>query len=164
MYIKMHSIRFDADQKLKNFIDTKVKKLPTVYDDILGAEVYLRLDKDSEQRENKLVEIKLEVKANRSSPKSNAAYMAIENALSLVTKHGDLPVPLHLRNAPTRLMKTLDYVKHYTYSHDGKNNFIEQEYLPDKISGNALYLPGANAREEEIRKFLKNRWGNKYNY
>ncbi|MEZ5072536.1 MAG: HPF/RaiA family ribosome-associated protein [Bacteroidales bacterium] len=62
MYIKMHSIRFDADQKLKSFIDTKVKKLPTVYDDILGAEVYLRLDKDSEQRENKLVEIKLDVK------------------------------------------------------------------------------------------------------
>lgn len=99
-----------------------------------------------------------------SSPKSNAAYLAIENALSLVTQFGDLPVPLHLRNAPTKLMKTLNYGKHYTYSHDGKDNFIGQEYLPETIAGKALYIPGANAREEEIRKFLKTRWGNKYNY
>lgn len=64
MDIKMHSIRFDADEKLISFIDTKVKKLPTVYDDILGAEIFLRLDKDTSDRENKLVEIKLEVKGN----------------------------------------------------------------------------------------------------
>lgn len=99
-----------------------------------------------------------------SSPKSNAAYMAIEDALALVEKYGDLPVPLHIRNAPTRLMKGLGYGKDYQYSHLGEGNFIEQEYLPEEIKNSKLYDPGKNAREDELRRFLKSRWGDKYNY
>jgi putative ATPase len=99
-----------------------------------------------------------------SSPKSNASYVAIEDALALVQKHGDLPVPLHLRNAPTGLMKKLGYGKDYQYSHLGKGNFLEQEYLPEKLSGTTLYNPGANAREQELRKFLSQRWNGKYGY
>jgi putative ATPase len=99
-----------------------------------------------------------------SSPKSNASYMAIEDALALVKKQGDLPVPLHIRNAPTKLMKNLDYGKGYQYAHQFDKNFIVQEYLPDAISGVKLYDPGRNAREEELRKFLKERWGEKYGY
>jgi putative ATPase len=99
-----------------------------------------------------------------ASPKSNASYMAIEEALALVQAHGDLPVPFHLRNAPTKLMKNLGYGKDYQYSHMGEGNFLEQEYLPDKIAGTKLYDPGRNAREEELRKFLKQRWKDKYGY
>ncbi len=99
-----------------------------------------------------------------SSPKSNASYMAIEEALQLVQKHGDLPVPLPIRNAPTGLMKKLGYGKDYQYSHLGTGNFLEQEYLPEKIKGTVLYNPGKNAREEELRRFLKERWKNKYGY
>lgn len=99
-----------------------------------------------------------------SSPKSNASYVAIEDALALVQKHGDLPVPLHLRNAPTGLMKKLGYGKDYQYSHLGQGNFLEQEYLPEKLSGTTLYNPGANAREQELRKFLSQRWNGKYGY
>lgn len=99
-----------------------------------------------------------------SSPKSNASYEAINNALSAVREHGDLPVPLHIRNAPTKLMKNLDYGKGYQYAHSYENNFSAQEYLPDKIAGTAFYDPGKNAREEELRKFLKARWGEKYGY
>lgn len=99
-----------------------------------------------------------------SSPKSNAAYEAIGNALAAVKQHGDLPVPLHIRNAPTKLMKDLDYGKNYQYSHLGESNFIEQEYLPPQIAGNKLYNPGNNARENELRKFLKDRWKDKYGY
>ncbi len=99
-----------------------------------------------------------------SSPKSNASYMAIGAALSAVENMGDEPVPLHLRNAPTKLMNQLGYGKNYTYSHEGKGNFIDQEYLPEKLSGTKFYDPGKNAREEEIRKFLKARWGDKYGY
>ncbi|MGN6492651.1 MAG: replication-associated recombination protein A [Agriterribacter sp.] len=99
-----------------------------------------------------------------SSPKSNASYMAINDALAAVKQHGDLPVPLHLRNAPTRLMKNLDYGKGYQYSHDYEKNFSPQEYLPDAISGTAFYSPGKNAREEELRKHLKNLWKEKYGY
>ena len=99
-----------------------------------------------------------------SSPKSNAAYEAIGNALQAVGQLGDLPVPLHIRNAPTKLMKDMDYGKNYQYSHLGKDNFIEQEYLPDKIAGTKFYEPGNNARENELRKFLKERWKEKYNY
>lgn len=98
------------------------------------------------------------------SPKSNAAYEAINRALQIVQTTGDLTVPLHIRNAPTALMKKLDYGKNYQYSHLGKDNFIEQEYLPKEITGTTLYEPGDNARENEIRKFLKERWKNKYNY
>ena len=99
-----------------------------------------------------------------SSVKSNASYEAISAALDAVSKHGDLAVPLHIRNAPTGLMKKLDYGKGYQYSHRGDGNFIEQEYLPEKISGTKFYDPGKNAREEELRKFLRDRWKDKYGY
>jgi len=99
-----------------------------------------------------------------SSPKSNASYMAISQAQSLVAQKGDLPVPLHLRNAPTRLMKQQGYSKGYQYSHDYENNFSLQEYLPDAIAGTTLYDPGKNMREEELRKFLRSRWKGKYGY
>jgi putative ATPase len=99
-----------------------------------------------------------------SSPKSNASYSAIEEALSTIRRTGDLPVPLHIRNAPTKLMKNLDYGKDYKYSHSYENNFSEQEYLPKEIAGTKFYDPGKNAREEELRKFLKNLWGEKYKY
>ncbi|MBN8720724.1 putative ATPase [Hydrobacter penzbergensis] len=99
-----------------------------------------------------------------SSVKSNAAYAAIGAASAAVQQYGDLPVPLHIRNAPTRLMKDMDYGKGYQYSHLGEGNFIEQEYLPEKIKGNKFYEPGNNARENELRKFLKERWKDKYGY
>jgi putative ATPase len=99
-----------------------------------------------------------------SSPKSNAAVAAIGAAMAAVKQFGDLPVPLHIRNAPTRLMKNLDYGKGYQYSHSYDNNFSEQEYLPEKISGTVFYEPGQNAREEELRKFLRQRWKEKYGY
>src|SRR6201995_2859386 len=99
-----------------------------------------------------------------SSAKSNASYMAIEMALGAVRSLGDLPVPLHIRNAPTRLMKNLDYGKGYQYSHSYENNFSQQEYLPDEIAGTKFYDPGRNAREEELRKWLRSLWGDKYSY
>ena len=99
-----------------------------------------------------------------TSVKSNAAYMAIDTALQTVREHGDLPVPLHLRNAPTKLMKDLQYGKNYQYSHKGEGNFIEQEYLPEKLIETVFYNPGNNAKENEIRKFLKERWKEKYKY
>jgi putative ATPase len=99
-----------------------------------------------------------------SSPKSNAAYMAINNAQSIVGKTGDLPVPLHIRNAPTGLMKNMDYGKGYKYAHDFPGNFVEQEFLPDKIAGKKLYNPGNNAAEARQREYLKNCWKEKYDY
>ena len=99
-----------------------------------------------------------------SSAKSNAAVEAIGNALAAVKKHGDLSVPLHIRNAPTRLMKQMNYGKGYEYSHSFENNFSKQEYLPSEIAGMKFFEPGKNAREEELRKFLKSLWGDKYNY
>lgn len=99
-----------------------------------------------------------------SSAKSNSATTAIGEALSAVKQHGDLPVPLHIRNAPTRLMKNLGYSKGYEYSHSYENNFSAQEYLPDAIAGTKFYDPGRNAREEELRKFLKSLWKDKYDY
>jgi putative ATPase len=99
-----------------------------------------------------------------SSVKSNAAVVAIGAALSAVQKNGDLPVPLHIRNAPTKLMKDMQYGKGYQYSHMGEGNFIEQEYLPEKIAGTTFYDPGNNARENELRKFLRERWKGKYGY
>lgn len=98
------------------------------------------------------------------SPKSNASYQAINNAQQVVAKYPNLPVPLHLRNAPTHLMKELGYGKDYNYAHNYENNFIEQEYLPDEIKNTKFYDPGKNSREEELRQFLKNRWKNKYDY
>ncbi len=99
-----------------------------------------------------------------SSPKSNASYMAINDAMATVGKTGPLPVPLHLRNAPTKLMKQLDYGKNYQYAHSFENNFVEQEFLPTNISGQKFYEPGNNARENEQRSFLKARWKEKYGY
>jgi putative ATPase len=99
-----------------------------------------------------------------TSPKSNASYMAINDALNAVRAHGDLPVPLHIRNAPTHLMKKLDYGKGYKYSHDYEGNFSSQEYLPPPLIGSKFYNPGKNAREEELRKYLKNHWKDKYGY
>ena len=99
-----------------------------------------------------------------NSPKSNASYMAINQAIDIVKKTGDLSIPLHLRNAPTKLMKDLDYGKNYKYSHSYPNNFIEQEFLPEEISGTKLYDPGMNARENNFRESLKKRWKTKYDY
>jgi len=99
-----------------------------------------------------------------SSPKSNASYMAIGKAQALVQKTGDLPVPMPVRNAPTKLMKDTGYGQGYKYAHDYPGNFVEMEFMPDEIKGTTLYEPGKNAREEELRKFLKNRWKEKYGY
>ena len=99
-----------------------------------------------------------------TSAKSNAAYVAIGDALAAVQKHGDLSVPLHIRNAPTKLMKNLNYGKDYAYAHNYENNFSPQEYLPKEISGTKFYNPGNNAREDEIRKNLKTWWKDKYGY
>lgn len=99
-----------------------------------------------------------------SSAKSNSATVAIGAAMNAVRQHGDLPVPLHIRNAPTKLMKNMGYGKGYKYSHSYEGNFSEQDYLPEEISGTKFYDPGKNAREEELRKFLKSLWKNKYGY
>ena len=99
-----------------------------------------------------------------NSAKSNASYMAIGNAQELVRKTGDLSVPLPLRNAPTKLMKDLDYGKNYKYAHNFENNFANQEFLPEEISNTKLYEPGNNTRENAFREALKNRWKDKYNY
>ena len=99
-----------------------------------------------------------------TSLKSNASYMAINAAMAAVKQSGDLPVPLHLRNAPTKLMKNMDYGKDYKYAHSYENNFTNLEFLPEKLSGTAFYDPQKNAKEEDIRKFLKLRWKEKYGY
>ena len=99
-----------------------------------------------------------------TSPKSNASYLAIGTAQQLVKQTGDLPVPIHLRNAPTKLMKELGYGEDYKYSHDYSNNFADQEFLPEALSKTPIYVPGNNARENSIREFLKNRWKDKYGY
>ncbi len=99
-----------------------------------------------------------------TSVKSNASYMAINDALAAVKQHGDLPVPLHLRNAPSKLMKKMDYGKDYKYAHNFENNFAALEFLPDELMGKAFYTPQENAKENEIRKFLKERWKGKYGY
>ncbi|MBQ6725300.1 MAG: replication-associated recombination protein A [Bacteroidales bacterium] len=99
-----------------------------------------------------------------SSVKSNSTYMAIDNALATVKQTGDLAVPLHIRNAPTKLMKELGYHKGYKYAHDYTGNFVEQEFLPDQLQGTRFYDPGDNPRERETRKLLAERWGKKYGY
>lgn len=98
------------------------------------------------------------------SAKSNSAYTAIDEAIALVQNTGDLAVPLHLRNAPTRLMKNLDYGRDYQYAHQFKNNFIEQEYLPKEISNTTLYKPSNNPSEEKIKESLIMNWKDKYGY
>ena len=99
-----------------------------------------------------------------TSPKSNAAYKAINEAQEKVRQTGNLPIPLHLRNAPTKLMKELGYGEDYKYAHDYKNQFIEQEFLPEEIKGTTFYQPGENQKEKSIRDFLKSRWNKKYGY
>ncbi len=98
------------------------------------------------------------------SAKSNASYLALEKASGEVKNSGDLPVPLHLRNAPTKLMKELNYGKGYRYAHDFIGNFVEQDFLPDVISGTKFYDPQTNQREEELRKYLRNIWKGRYGY
>ena len=99
-----------------------------------------------------------------SSPKSNSTYMALNNAQQAVKQTGDLPVPLHIRNAPTKLMKDLDYGKGYKYAHDFAGNFVIQEFLPDQLAGSAFYQPGNNPREQETRRQLHEKWQGKYGY
>jgi putative ATPase len=99
-----------------------------------------------------------------TSPKSNASYVGIEKALGTIRETGDLPVPLAIRNAPTKLMKDLNYGENYKYAHDFKNNFVDMEFLPEKISGTKFYEPGPNPREEELRNYLKKLWKDKYKY
>lgn len=99
-----------------------------------------------------------------ASAKSNAAYMAINTAQEAVRTTGDLPVPIHLRNAPTKLMKDIGYGKEYQYAHSYASNFAKQEYMPESLSGSKFYDPGNNAREREMREYLKRLWVEKYNY
>lgn len=96
------------------------------------------------------------------SPKSNSTYMAINEAMAFVKKTGNLQVPLHLRNAPTKLMKDMDYGKDYQYAHSHEGNFVESEFLPDEISGTKFYEPGNNATEKKIREELEKKWKGKY--
>jgi putative ATPase len=99
-----------------------------------------------------------------SSPKSNSSYVAIDNALKAVNDLGDLPVPLSVRNSPTKLMKELGYGKDYQYAHSYENNFVNMEFLPEPIKGTTFYNPGNNPRENELRNYLKNLWKEKYGY
>ncbi|MCE2612945.1 replication-associated recombination protein A [Flavobacteriaceae bacterium D16] len=99
-----------------------------------------------------------------TSPKSNSGYMAINQAQQKVSETGDLSVPLHLRNAPSKLMKDLGYGKEYAYAHDYEGNFIASEFLPEDVSGSLFYEPGKNKREAALRDFLRNRWKDKYDY
>jgi putative ATPase len=98
------------------------------------------------------------------SPKSNSATVAIGNALKAVKERGDLPVPLAIRNAPTRLMKEMGYGEDYQYAHSFENNFAAMEFLPDQIKGTKFFEPGKNAREDEQRTLLKKLWKEKYGY
>ncbi len=99
-----------------------------------------------------------------TSPKSNSAYMAIGQAQQLVRETGTLSVPLHIRNAPTKLMKDLNYGKDYRYAHDYEKNFAPQEFLPEEVKGKPLYVPGKNASEDRLRQWLKERWKEKYGF
>lgn len=99
-----------------------------------------------------------------TSPKSNASYMAIDNAIAAVRESGDLPVPLHLRNAPTKLMKDTGYGKDYKYAHSYEGNFIPDNFLPEEMKGKIFYEPGANSKEQEIRKRLSSMWKDFYDY
>jgi putative ATPase len=99
-----------------------------------------------------------------TSPKSNSTYVAIAQAQQLVRETGNLPVPMHLRNSPTKLMKDLDYGKGYKYAHDFAQNFAEQEFLPEAASGKRLWEPGQNPTEERLRQWLRERWKEKYGF
>ena len=99
-----------------------------------------------------------------SSPKSNASYIAIKEAQKIVKQTGDLPVPLAIRNAPTKLMQELGYGKQYQYAHDYEGNFVKQEFLPEQLKGQQIYNPGKNKKENEFRNYLKGLWKDKYDY
>lgn len=99
-----------------------------------------------------------------TSPKSNSTYLAIDDALNFIDQTGDLPVPLHLRNAPTKFMKSIGYGKEYKYAHDFENNFTQLEFLPDQIKGKTFYKPGNNSRENELKNYLIKLWGDKYEF
>lgn len=99
-----------------------------------------------------------------TSPKSNSTYLAIDDALNFIDQTGDLPVPLHLRNAPTKFMKSIGYGKEYKYAHDFENNFTQLEFLPDQIKGKTFYKPGNNSRENELKNYLIKLWGDKYGF
>jgi putative ATPase len=99
-----------------------------------------------------------------TSAKSNASYVAIDEAIALATQTADLPVPLHLRNAPTKLMKEIGYGKNYKYAYEFTGNFVQQNFLPDDLKGTKIYDPSPNARENEIRKQLQNWWKDWYEY
>lgn len=99
-----------------------------------------------------------------TSPKSNSSYMAIDEAIALAQRTSELPVPLHLRNAPTKLMKQLDYGKNYQYAHNYSGNFSQQNFLPDELKGTKIYEPSLNARENEIKRQLQQWWGDWYGY
>ncbi|HUH74630.1 MAG TPA: replication-associated recombination protein A [Chitinophagales bacterium] len=99
-----------------------------------------------------------------ASPKSNSAYLAINQAMQAAEKTAHLPIPLHLRNAPTKLMKEIGYGKEYLYAHDFEGHFVNQEYLPDALSGKKFFEPQPNPRENDMRKYLKNNWNDKYGY
>lgn len=99
-----------------------------------------------------------------TSPKSNASYMGINMAQQAAQQHGNLPVPLHLRNVPTKLMKDLNYGKNYQYAHNHAGNFVNQEFMPDELIGSKFYNPGNNAKEKDLQKVLKSLWGDKYGY
>jgi putative ATPase len=99
-----------------------------------------------------------------TSPKSNASYVAINQAQQVVKQTGDLAVPIHLRNAPTKLMKDLGYGEEYLYAHNYEHNFVLQEFLPESLEQTVFYEPGENSREQSTRAFLKNRWKEKYGY
>lgn len=99
-----------------------------------------------------------------SSVKSNSATVALGKAMNMVKETGILPVPLSIRNAPTKLRKELDYGKDYKYAHDFEGNFTNMEFLPDEISNSVFYEPGTNVREDEMRRYLREKWGKKYGY
>jgi putative ATPase len=99
-----------------------------------------------------------------TSPKSNSAYMAIDNALAEVAASGNQPVPIAIRNAPTKLMKELGYGEEYKYSHSGEGNFINQEFLPENLAGKTYYEPGNNQKEFALREWLRKLWKGKYGY
>jgi putative ATPase len=99
-----------------------------------------------------------------TSPKSNASYVAIDMAIALAEKTSHLPVPVDMRNAPTKLMKEIGYGKNYKYSHNFEGNFARQNFLPDELKGEKLYEPSNNARENEIKRSLQNWWGDWYGY
>jgi putative ATPase len=99
-----------------------------------------------------------------TSPKSNSSYEAIDNAIAKVRESGDLPVPLHIRNAPTKLMKNLGYGKDYKYAHSYDGNFVADNFLPEEIRGTLFFDPGSNPKEDEIRKRLSRIWKDIYDY